>query len=84
MPKVKKAAKAKAKPIRYTCSLCHAVTLNGKNLCTLCANNVSKKSGPNADNFDRVLIRLLLNSKANLRLSLVKNLASNIKTGLDP
>ena len=69
------------KDSKHTCSLCNKVTHNYQNLCTICATCVRKKSGPNASNFDKLLIQLVRNSKANLRSKLVKKLSESQNQG---
>ena len=81
MVKTNSAKKKSAKDIIHTCSLCNKVTHNCQNLCTVCATCVRKKSGPNASNFDKLLIQLVLNSKANLRSKLVKKLSESQNQG---
>ena len=44
---------------------------------------MSKKSDPKASDFDKVLIQLMLNSRANLRPNLVKKLGTSIKSATD-
>ena len=67
MVKTKGAKEKSAKDTTHTCSLCFKVIHNRKNVCMICATAVRKKKGPNASNFDKLLIQLLRNSKANLR-----------------
>ena len=81
MVKTKGAKEKSAKDTTHTCSLCFKVTHNRQNLCTICATAVRKKSGPNASNFDKLLIQLLRNSKANLRSKLVKKLSESLNQG---
>ena len=69
------------KDSKHTCSLCNKVTRNCLNLCTICATSIRKKSGPNAGNFNEVLIQLMQNSKASLRSKLVKKLSESLNQG---
>ena len=65
------------------CSLCQKVIRNGENLCVHCKNRVLKKHDPEAHNFDKILIQLMLNTKANLRPKLVKKLQQSLNQGIE-
>ena len=72
MGKAKNAAIDKILNPKFTCSLCQKVVRHGENLCVHCKNRILKKHDPEAHNFDKILIQLMLNTKANLRPKLVK------------
>ena len=68
------------KDSKHTCSLCNKVARKCQNLCTVCATSI-RKNGPNAGNFNEVLIQLMQNSKASLRSKLVKKLSESLNQG---
>lgn len=68
---------------RLICILCQKVIRNSENLCVHCKNRVLKKHDPEAHNFDKILIQLMLNTKANLRPKLVKKLQQSLNQGIE-
>ena len=81
--KAKKSAKARRASKANYCRSCRRVTKGDKNLCGACATRLGKITDPKADDFDKHLTQLLLNTKAKNKPGLAKKLRQASKSSKD-